>query len=244
MLGVMQPHLLADRRLQLLDDRGVARAELPDLWRHAAHDVHRELALVGLADPAALRELLQHAGTLAVGVAPPQQEQRVAARSAPARRTRCHQKYDLKLRRGGRAAGDAGRFEEPLEVGRPVADMQDRSGVAMRGSYPSPWVCSAQSCDSIGTSLQQRHGEPPPGAGVRLALEPPILAIHPVVPDQTLAFLQHHAVAQLGPGRALELRAQLLGEFRALDQHAHLGVEVGRAGIEVHRAYEDPAAGR
>ena len=34
---------------------------------------------------------------------------------------------------------------------------------------------------------------------------------------------------------------QLLGQFRAVDQHAHLGVEDGRARVEVHRADVDPA---
>ena len=58
--SVLEKH----HRVQLLDDRVVTHAEIPDLRRHATHDVHRELAFVGLADPAALRELLQHAGTL------------------------------------------------------------------------------------------------------------------------------------------------------------------------------------
>ena len=67
-LRVVQPHLLADRGLQLLRHRVVAHAEVPDLRRHAAHDVHRDLAFPGLADPAALGELLHVARALAIGV--------------------------------------------------------------------------------------------------------------------------------------------------------------------------------
>jgi hypothetical protein len=44
-----------------------------------------------------------------------------------------HQKYDLKLRRGGRAAGGAGGLDGLLEVGKPGDDMRDSSRVAVRG---------------------------------------------------------------------------------------------------------------
>ena len=59
--------VLADGGVQLLSHGVVAHAEIPDLRRHASNHVHGELALVGLADPAALGKLLQHARALALG---------------------------------------------------------------------------------------------------------------------------------------------------------------------------------
>src|SRR5690606_1273231 len=74
MLGVMHANLLPDRAGKLLRQLFVARAEVPDLRSHAAYDVQRKLALVRLAEPALLRELLQNTGALALGVRPRERE--------------------------------------------------------------------------------------------------------------------------------------------------------------------------
>ena len=64
---------------QVVRERGVADAEVPDLRLHAGDDVQRKFALVGLADPALARELLQQPRPLAVGVVPCQREPGVEA---------------------------------------------------------------------------------------------------------------------------------------------------------------------
>src|SRR6185295_1526950 len=74
MLAVMQTDLLADRRIELLRELLVARAEVPDLRRNSADHIQRQLAFIGLADPALLRELLQNASALALGVRPRERE--------------------------------------------------------------------------------------------------------------------------------------------------------------------------
>jgi hypothetical protein len=75
-----------------------------------------------------------------------------------------------------------------------------------------------------------------PDTGVGFALQAALAAVDPVVPHQALALLEHHAVAHLGRGRVVELRAQLRGELRAFDQHAHLGIEIGGPRVDVHGA--------
>jgi len=68
----MELHALADDGRELARECRVADAEMPDFRRHAGDDVECELALVGLADPALARELLQQSRTLALGVVPRQ----------------------------------------------------------------------------------------------------------------------------------------------------------------------------
>ena len=60
MLGVMHLHACADGFLDLCGYACIAYAEAPGLGGDAAV-VQRELALLGLAEPAAAREFLQHA---------------------------------------------------------------------------------------------------------------------------------------------------------------------------------------
>src|ERR1700690_197961 len=80
MLGVVQLHPMSDRLAELVCDRLVAHAEVPQLLRiPRAHVltpavVQRDLSLVSLAKHSAPHELLQHAGAFALGIGPSQGE--------------------------------------------------------------------------------------------------------------------------------------------------------------------------
>ena len=82
-LGVVQLHLVAHDFLELSRDRRIAHAELPDLRRDAGHEILSEIALDGLADPAAVREFLQHAGAGSVRIRPGEREPGPERRSEP-----------------------------------------------------------------------------------------------------------------------------------------------------------------
>src|SRR4051794_23892836 len=74
MFLVMHLNFLADGLRQLCRDRLVANAEIPELWGHAAAHVLRQLAFVGLADPALPGKLQQDAGAVTVGISPGKRE--------------------------------------------------------------------------------------------------------------------------------------------------------------------------
>jgi hypothetical protein len=65
-LAIVQHHALAERGVELGEDALVPNAEVPDDRRDARDDGDRELSLVGLAEPALARELLEDAGPLAL----------------------------------------------------------------------------------------------------------------------------------------------------------------------------------
>ena len=75
MLGVMQLHPVAHGLVQLLRDRLVSHAEIPQL-RGArtqvltAAVVQRDFAFLRFANPAAAHEFLQHTRALAIGIGP------------------------------------------------------------------------------------------------------------------------------------------------------------------------------
>ena len=74
MLGVVQPDTLTQHGIEPAGDLRVRHGKSPDLWRHAADDVERKLALGGLAHEALARELLQDPHALAFGIRPSQYE--------------------------------------------------------------------------------------------------------------------------------------------------------------------------
>src|SRR5512146_359577 len=62
MFTVVQLHILTHGLEELLGQRRIAHAEVPYLRREASDHILCDLALVGLADPALLGDLLHHAG--------------------------------------------------------------------------------------------------------------------------------------------------------------------------------------
>src|SRR2546425_776867 len=76
-LRVVKHDHFPDDRLDLASDGLVAHAEAPEGRGDPRNGRHRQLALIGLADPSFAGELLQDAGALSVRIAPVEREEEV-----------------------------------------------------------------------------------------------------------------------------------------------------------------------